>query len=57
MWNYDPQWIWKRVGALRLELARKYADKHKLFFSNARRILGLRDPVTPKSTAREAIPA
>jgi aspartyl-tRNA synthetase len=31
MWNYDPQWIWKRVGALRLELAKKYADKHKLF--------------------------
>jgi aspartyl-tRNA synthetase len=31
MWNYDPQWIYKRVGALRLELAKKYADKHKLF--------------------------
>jgi aspartyl-tRNA synthetase len=31
MWNYDPQWIWKRVGALRLELAKKYAEKHKLF--------------------------
>jgi aspartyl-tRNA synthetase len=31
MWNYDPQWIWKRVGALRLELAKKFADKHKLF--------------------------
>ncbi len=30
-WNFDPQWIWKRVGALRLELARKFADKHKLF--------------------------
>jgi aspartyl-tRNA synthetase len=30
-WNYDPQWIWKRVGALRLELAKKYADKHGLF--------------------------
>jgi aspartyl-tRNA synthetase len=30
-WNFDPQWIYKRVGALRLELARKYADKHKLF--------------------------
>ena len=26
----DPQWIWKRVGALRLELARKFADKHGL---------------------------
>ncbi len=30
-WNFDPQWIYKKVGALRLELARKYADKHKLF--------------------------
>ena len=31
MWNYDRQWIWKRVGALRLQLAQKFADKHKLF--------------------------
>ncbi len=30
-WNYDKQWIHKRVGALRLELAKKYADKHGLF--------------------------
>jgi len=30
-WNHDSQWIYKRVGALRLELAKKYADKHKLF--------------------------
>jgi aspartyl-tRNA synthetase len=30
-WNYDPQWIWKRVGGLRLELAKKFADKHKRF--------------------------
>ena len=30
-WNFDPQWIYKRVGGLRLELAKKYADKHKLF--------------------------
>jgi len=30
-WNHDPQWIYKKVGALRLELARKFADKHKLF--------------------------
>jgi aspartyl-tRNA synthetase len=30
-WNYDAQWIWKRVGALRLELGKKFADKHKLF--------------------------
>ena len=31
LWNYDPQWIYKRVGGLRLELAKKYADRHKLF--------------------------
>jgi aspartyl-tRNA synthetase len=31
LWNYDPQWIYKRVGQLRLELAKKYANKHKLF--------------------------
>ena len=31
MWNFDPQWIWKRVGQLRLELGAKYADKHKRF--------------------------
>jgi len=31
LWNYDPQWIYKRIGALRLELAKKFADKHKLF--------------------------
>ncbi len=31
LWNYDPQWIYKRVGALRLELSKKFADKHKLF--------------------------
>jgi aspartyl-tRNA synthetase len=30
-WNYDPQWIFKKVGGLRLELAKKYADKHGLF--------------------------
>ena len=30
-WNHDPQWIFKRVGALRLELAKKFADKHGLY--------------------------
>jgi aspartyl-tRNA synthetase len=30
-WNYDDKWIYKRVGALRLELAKKFADKHKRF--------------------------
>ncbi len=31
MWNYDRQWIPKRVGGLRLELGKKYAEKHGLF--------------------------
>ncbi len=31
VWNNDRQWIPKRVGALRLELAKKYAEKHGLF--------------------------
>jgi aspartyl-tRNA synthetase len=31
LWNNDPQWIYKKAGGLRLELAKKYADKHKLF--------------------------
>jgi len=31
LWNFDRQWIPKRVGALRLELAKKFADRHKLF--------------------------
>jgi len=30
-WNHDPQWIYKRVGALRLELGAKFADKHGRF--------------------------
>nr|WP_255551086.1 aspartate--tRNA ligase [Granulicella sp. dw_53] len=30
-WNHDGQWIYKRVGALRLEMAKKFADKHKRF--------------------------
>ena len=30
-WNYDPQWIYKKVGGLRLDLAKKYADKHGLY--------------------------
>jgi aspartyl-tRNA synthetase len=34
-WNHDPQWIYKRVGALRLELAKKFADKHRLFEQTA----------------------
>ena len=31
VWGNDKQWIAKRAGALRLELAKKFADKHKLF--------------------------
>ena len=31
IWNQDRDWIPKRVGGLRLELAKKYADKHGLF--------------------------
>jgi aspartyl-tRNA synthetase len=31
MWNYDVQWIWKKVGALRLQLGAKYADKHGFY--------------------------
>ena len=31
LWNFDRQWIPKRVGALRLELAKKYAEKHGFF--------------------------
>jgi aspartyl-tRNA synthetase len=30
-WNYDPQWIYKRVGALRSQLAQKFAEKHGRF--------------------------
>ncbi len=30
-WNFDPQWIYKRVGGLRLQLAHKFAEKHGLF--------------------------
>jgi aspartyl-tRNA synthetase len=30
-WNYDPQWIWKRAGQLRLQLGAKLADKHGRF--------------------------
>src|SRR5258708_7266595 len=30
-WHYDPQWSDKRVGAVRLDLAQKLADKHGSF--------------------------
>lgn len=31
IWGNDPHWIPKKVGQLRLDLAKKYAEKHKLF--------------------------
>ena len=31
MWNFDRLWIYKRVGQLRLDLAKKFAEKHGLF--------------------------
>ncbi len=31
VWGNDPHWISKSIGQLRLELAKKYADKHKLY--------------------------
>ncbi len=37
-WNHDPQWIYKKVGALRLELAKKFADKHGLFEQTGTRV-------------------
>jgi aminocarboxymuconate-semialdehyde decarboxylase len=50
---------WDPATALKLldEIALSDADKHKLFYANARRILGLRDPAQPKAAAREAVPA
>ncbi len=43
IWGNDPHWIQKKIGQLRLELARKFADKHKLF-----------EPADPdKPTARD----
>ena len=30
-WNHDPQWIYRRVGALRLQLGAKFAEKHGRF--------------------------
>jgi aspartyl-tRNA synthetase len=30
-WNHDPLWIYKRVGALRLQLGAKFAEKHGRF--------------------------
>jgi aminocarboxymuconate-semialdehyde decarboxylase len=52
---------WDPATALKLldEIELPPADKQKLFYDNARRILGLRDPVDTKAraTARDAVPA
>jgi aminocarboxymuconate-semialdehyde decarboxylase len=49
---------WDPATALKLldELKLSKADQEKLFYSNAKRILGLRDPVEPDApkTTREA---
>src|SRR6185312_894981 len=49
---------WDPATCLRLldEIELSDADKHKLFYANAQRILNLRDPVAAKP-AREAVPA
>jgi aminocarboxymuconate-semialdehyde decarboxylase len=46
---------WDPATCLRLleDVEISPADRQKLFYDNARRILGLRDPVDTKSTARE----
>jgi aminocarboxymuconate-semialdehyde decarboxylase len=50
---------WDPATALKLidELKLSQADKDKLFYSNARRILGLRDPAPARQDKREAVPA
>jgi len=32
-------------------------DQHKIFYANAKRILGLKDPASVKTPAREMAPA
>jgi aminocarboxymuconate-semialdehyde decarboxylase len=50
---------WDPATALKLidELKLSQADKEKLFYSNARRILGLRDPAAARQDRREPVPA
>jgi aminocarboxymuconate-semialdehyde decarboxylase len=52
---------WDPATALRLidEIGLTQEDRQKLFYGNARRILGLRDPVQPRSqtSVREPVPA
>jgi aminocarboxymuconate-semialdehyde decarboxylase len=46
---------WDPAACLKLldEIAFSDADRHKLFYANARRILGLKDPAPAQQTARE----
>ena len=50
---------WDPATALKLidELKLSQADKEKLFYSNARRILGLRDPAPARQDKREPVTA
>jgi aminocarboxymuconate-semialdehyde decarboxylase len=50
---------WDPATALKLidELKLSKEDQEKLFYSNARRILGLRDPVPARQGQREPVPA
>jgi aminocarboxymuconate-semialdehyde decarboxylase len=50
---------WEPAQALKLidELKLSPQDKQKLFYDNARRILGLRDPAPAKQSAREPVAA
>src|SRR5258705_12988955 len=46
---WDPATALKLLG----EIGLSKTDQEKLFYTNARRILGLRDPVQPQKAARE----
>jgi aminocarboxymuconate-semialdehyde decarboxylase len=50
---------WDPATALKLidELKLSQEDQQKLFYSNARRILGLRDPAPARRAEREPVPA
>jgi aminocarboxymuconate-semialdehyde decarboxylase len=50
---WDPATALTLIDGLKLS----QEDQQKLFYSNARRILGLRDPVPVRRTEREPIPA
>src|SRR5262249_13653130 len=48
---WDPATALKLLG----EIGLSNVDREKLFYTNARRILGLRDPAPAKQPAREAL--